>query len=129
MINVEFYYSDNLIDGFLISGHAGYAESGYDIICSAVSALSINTVNSIEEFTDDDYLVKTGEDGLLELHMTTNSDSSQLLLASLKLGLQGIANTYGNEYVNILNWFQGGAMYHVEYESSVIRPQKGSWFY
>lgn len=103
MINVEFYYSDNLIDGFLISGHAGYAESGYDIICSAVSALSINTVNSIEEFTDDDYLVKTGEDGLLELHMTTNSDSSQLLLASLKLGLQGIANTYGNEYVNILN--------------------------
>ena len=121
MINVEFYYSDNLIDGFLISGHAGYAESGYDIICSAVSALSINTVNSIEEFTDDDYLVKTGEDGLLELHMTTNSDSSQLLLASLKLGLQGIANTYGNEYVNILNWFQGGAMYHVEYEPSVFR--------
>ena len=41
--------------GFCCSGHAGYAESGSDIICSAVSALVINTINSIEAFTEDKF--------------------------------------------------------------------------
>ena len=39
-------------DGEYISvesnGHAGYAEEGQDIICAAVSALIVNTVNSVE---------------------------------------------------------------------------------
>lgn len=54
MISVRFNYdSSDRITGFDISGHAGLADSGYDIICSAVSALAINTVNSIENLTDD----------------------------------------------------------------------------
>ena len=39
--------------GFDLSGHAGYEEAGHDIVCAAVSALVINTVNSVEQFTDD----------------------------------------------------------------------------
>ena len=41
--------------GFSIKGHAGYAEHGQDIICAAVSVLAQNTVNSIEQFTDDTF--------------------------------------------------------------------------
>lgn len=102
MIRVKFYYKENNICGFRIDGHAGFAESGYDIICSAVSALSVNAVNSIEQFTDDRFEFDT-KDGLLELHMESVSDSSNLLLSSLRLGIQGIADMYGNEYVDILN--------------------------
>lgn len=102
MIQVKFYYDENKIRGFRISGHAGFAGTGYDIICSAVSALSINAVNSIEQFTDDRFEFNTN-DGLLELHMESVSDSSQLLLDSLSLGIQGIADMYGNEYVDVLN--------------------------
>ena len=44
-------------DGEYISvesnGHAGYAEEGQDIICAAVSALIVNTVNSVETLTED----------------------------------------------------------------------------
>ena len=123
MITITFYRDKDMnYKRFSCEGHAGYAEYGYDIVCAAISSLSVNTVNSIDKLTDDDIKVQTDDAGLLKLEMITNSDSSQLLLASLKLGLQGIANTYGNEYVNILNWFQGGAMYHVENESSVICP-------
>ena len=44
-------------DGEYISvesnGHADYAEKGQDIICAAVSALIVNTVNSVETLTED----------------------------------------------------------------------------
>ena len=36
-----------------MSGHAGYDDIGKDIVCAAVSVLVINTLNSIERFTDD----------------------------------------------------------------------------
>lgn len=36
-----------------VSGHAGYAEKGHDIVCAAVSILIYNLQNSIERLTDD----------------------------------------------------------------------------
>ena len=35
MISAEFFYNEeHRLNGFRIEGHAGYADSGYDIICS-----------------------------------------------------------------------------------------------
>ena len=49
MINVIVYKDvKGLIEGFSLKGHAGYAEYGSDIVCSAVSMLTINTLNSIK---------------------------------------------------------------------------------
>jgi uncharacterized protein YsxB (DUF464 family) len=54
MTHITFFKnSEKEITGFYSAGHAGYAESGSDIICSAISVLTINTINSIEAFTDD----------------------------------------------------------------------------
>ena len=33
--------------GFDVDGHAGFDDSGHDIVCAAVSALVINTINSV----------------------------------------------------------------------------------
>ena len=53
MTHITIYKSTNGgIVGFRSAGHAGYAEEGSDIICSAVSILTFNTINSIEKFTD-----------------------------------------------------------------------------
>ena len=52
-------------DGEYISvesnGHAGYAEEGQDIICAAVSALIVNTVNSVETLTEDLIISEAGD--------------------------------------------------------------------
>ena len=52
-------------DGEYISvesnGHADYAEKGQDIICAAVSALIVNTVNSVETLTEDLIISEAGE--------------------------------------------------------------------
>ena len=53
MITVTVSKKNNSYVSFTSKGHAGYAEEGYDIICAAVSALIINTVNSLEQLTGD----------------------------------------------------------------------------
>ena len=95
---------DNII-GSHIEGHSGYAEYGSDIICSAVSALALNCVNSIEEFTEDSFSVKSDENrGLIDLDLTTvSSEQTQLLLKSMFLGIRGIEKSYGSQYVTIIN--------------------------
>ena len=39
MTRCEFFTEDERITGFSVSGHSGYAESGADIVCAAVSAV------------------------------------------------------------------------------------------
>ena len=41
MVQVDIFKDkQGMINGYKVSGHAGYAEEGMDIICSAVSALT-----------------------------------------------------------------------------------------
>ena len=88
---------------FSILGHAGYAESGMDIICASVSVLGINTINSIEKFTGDDITYNMDEDsGLLTMTFdNTVSSESKLLVDAMILGLEDIAESYGNTYIKI----------------------------
>ncbi|MCI9486290.1 MAG: ribosomal-processing cysteine protease Prp [Lachnospiraceae bacterium] len=76
--------------GFRISGHAGYAGAGEDIVCAAVSALAQSTVNAIEAFTEDSFLCSV-EDGYLECSFSGKvSKETKLLLNTLLLGLEGV---------------------------------------
>ena len=86
---------------FVSSGHAGYAEEGQDIICAAVSALIINTVNSIEKFTDD--VIETEEkDGYVSFHFTKPvTEKGTLLMDSLVLGLTDSSYSYKNRYLTV----------------------------
>ena len=80
--------------GFSIKGHAGYA---------AVSVLAQNTVNSIEQFTDDTFSgeidEKTGSLAVSFPHGV--GKDSRLLLDSMVLGLTSIAEEYGKKYIKI----------------------------
>lgn len=92
--------------GFSLIGHAGYAEYGSDIVCASVSALAINTVNSIEAFTNDKALTNVEEEtGLLTFSFSDSnvSEKGQLFIESLILGLKGICEEYNNDdYLKIL---------------------------
>ncbi len=104
MIKVTFYKDSNdEYVGFRFKGHAGYAESGHDIVCAAVSALCINTMNSIEAFTKDTFKVKSDEkDGVIQLKFTgAVSKESRLLMDSLKLGLEGVKQANNTEYISV----------------------------
>jgi uncharacterized protein YsxB (DUF464 family) len=104
MIKVSIYKNaENLITGFTLSGHADYSEYGSDVVCAAVSALVINTINSIENFTSDRFRLEQDENkGFIEFHVISSiSNNSNLLLSSLALGLQGIEEEYSKKYIKI----------------------------
>ena len=58
MITIKVRKKNGSYEEFISKGHAGYAEAGQDIVCAAVSALIITTVNSLEKFTDDKFDVQ-----------------------------------------------------------------------
>ncbi|MDR0690625.1 MAG: ribosomal-processing cysteine protease Prp [Streptococcaceae bacterium] len=94
-----------------IEGHALSGEYGKDIICAGVSALAINTVNSLELLALTKPIVKVNEElGYLYIEPVkgktiTHDDCSQILLESFCLGLTTIADEYG-EYLRVENVYE-----------------------
>ena len=104
MTKITFYrHEDGSWRGFDSCGHAGYAQAGEDIVCSAVSALIINFVNSLEEFTDDDYRVDTDQENAeINVEFTGKlSKEGNLLLKSLILGLTSIEEEQ-DQYLDVI---------------------------
>jgi uncharacterized protein YsxB (DUF464 family) len=105
MTTIEFYTDENnLYKGFKASGHAGYADAGEDIVCSSISVLTINTVNSIERLTDAVFKLDSDEKtGLIDFCVENYESSEvQLLLSSLHLGLSEIQKSY-KKYLKLTN--------------------------
>ncbi len=104
MIQVD-VYSDSCgcVIGVEVKGHAGYDEYGKDIVCAAVSVLTLNMANSVEKFTDDHFEGSVDEEtGHFTFHFTDNiSAESKLLMDSLILGITNIAESYGDKYIKI----------------------------
>ncbi len=48
MTHVTFYKSSDVFYGFKEEGHAGFAEEGNDILCSALSSMTMLVINAIE---------------------------------------------------------------------------------
>jgi len=97
---IEFtFYKNNLgrIIGFKCTNH------GTEIVCAAVSALTMNTINSIETFGDCEFSVDLNEEGgFIEFMITANKDNkidpiALLFLDSLDLGICSIAVEYGDD--------------------------------
>ena len=103
MIQATFYKHQNgTLCGFSLSGHAGFAESGKDIVCAGVSALAINTVNAVERFTDVKFSCEQGESGLLTFQFQeAPGEKAQVLLDSFELGMSSLKQAYGDEYLEL----------------------------
>ena len=91
--------SDGRYIAYRCEGPAGYAEEGYDIVCAAVSVLGINCVNSLEALCSVQAEVTGYAEGMLAFTLPaslseTQQHDAQLLMRSLQLGLESIAEDY-----------------------------------
>ena len=100
--------SDQSNCGILMCGHAGYAEEnrhqkGQELVCAAVSALTLNMANSVEHFTDTPFEAEMEEDsGLFRFRFTGKTGpEATLLMNSLIFGLLDIEEEYGEPYIKI----------------------------
>ena len=85
MIDAQFYRAEDSqkLLGFVISGHAGYAEEGLDIVCASVSSAVMLTANAVTEVFSIDAKVKEEENGDIYLKLREDKDGTgdKLLLA------------------------------------------------
>lgn len=97
MITVTIYRKpENQFRGFQVIGHAGSVEVGADLVCCSVSVLTINLVNSLDSFTDDEFeLIEEENLGLIQLTFKAAvSEKAVLLMQAYELGIHSIAEEY-----------------------------------
>lgn len=92
-INIEKNLSDFIV-GYTVDGHAGFAPEGQDIICSAVSTLTMVAINGLEEHLQREVTYEIS-DGHLQVELKKAPDAlSQAILATMEIGLKDLAEQY-----------------------------------
>lgn len=100
MINITVIKSNSNIITIEATGHSGYAESGQDIVCSAVSTLTQALINGLVEVVKikPDYII---DEDVPHLSVSLPKNLSeqefkyaQVLMCSTYLALKDIANGY-----------------------------------
>ncbi len=95
MIKIDFFTSDDLIEGFRISGHSGSAEAGSDIICSAISSAAYMAANTITEIVKCNVDADVS-DGYMLVRVKSRISDAQQILEGLKLHFEALAADYPN---------------------------------
>lgn len=105
MISVAFVRKENEINEITVSGHADFADQGEDIICAAVSVLTISILNGLTEIVGRKDLCASIKDGYTHFIIPKSANELQkiktdTLIATYELGIQGIKEAYG-DYIKI----------------------------
>ena len=85
-------------------GHAEYAKRGKpDILCSAISALTIGTINSLEELAGERLNVTENEKtGFLKCDFeSVLQEKSSFLMDSMVFSLENLSREYGETYLQV----------------------------
>ncbi|MBE5853996.1 MAG: ribosomal-processing cysteine protease Prp [Lachnospiraceae bacterium] len=95
---------DGSYTGFTVFGHAGYDDIGNDIVCAAISMLTINTVNSLEEFCGlVSKVTENEETGFLrvEFPRPLESEKEIVLMQAMCRGCHDLEQQYGKSYCQL----------------------------
>ncbi len=105
MTRCEFFTEEDRITGFSISGHSGYAESGADIVCAAISAVVGMAEATINDVCGAKAKVRVKDaDARITLTLPASCDeeeSVQACLAGLLLYLCNLQEEYP-DYIEVL---------------------------
>lgn len=103
MTNVVFKRNSGKLVSVNIKGHSGYDIEGKDIVCSAISVISITIANGITEILNVNADC-TEKDGFLCINLTylSNDDieKCQTLMETMLLGMKSVEFSYG-KYIKV----------------------------
>ena len=107
MTTVRVRRDEKGVCGLRVYGHAGYAESGSDIVCAAASVLITTCANALETVAGVTPLSKVSErraaiEVLLPENLSDNQDhDARIILRTTLQGFEDIAAEYP-QYLHIL---------------------------
>ena len=96
---------DGSYRGFYCMGHAGYAKwwRKPDVLCAAISVLTIGTINSLEELAGEKLKTTQNErTGFLKCDFeSTLQEKSAFLMDSMVFSLTELSKEYGEKYLQV----------------------------
>ena len=102
MIKVIFHKENKNLKTIEVTGHAGYADNGKDIVCSAVSAILIGGLNALNNCDKYEIIIKDGY-----VYFNSNNELSehdQIVLETILIQLKTISESYP-KFISICdNW-------------------------
>ena len=105
MTKINIYRNRKDIVKFVVSGHTDYKDQGEDIVCAAISALSMNALNGLTDVVGltVGYEVRDGylECILPEMLSREERKSANVLLDALLLSFKNLEKQY-REYITII---------------------------
>ena len=93
MIKIKVEYDNNFISKIVITGHANYDDYGKDIVCAAVSASGLTTINGIIAL-DNSILEVDNILDKMTIKVLKNEKNSQVLLNSMLSNLKSLVVEY-----------------------------------
>lgn len=93
MTKVYFTNRDGKLCGFTMSGHAGYAQQGEDIVCAAVSSAAYMAANTITEVLSSPAQAEVSE-ACFRFFLLSACDSAAAILEGLRLHLTELQKQY-----------------------------------
>ena len=95
MICAAFYTAENGLAGFTVSGHSGWAPSGEDIVCAAVSSAVYMVINTLSDVCHISARIQV-QDGFVAYFMQDIDHTQQgmLILKGLRMHLKQLAQQF-----------------------------------
>lgn len=90
----------NRIEKVIITNHADFAEDGQDIVCAAISAVSITIAEQILTIDKAFALEMDEKEARMVFNNNLNNDKIDLLLETLVTGMKMIASTHP-QYIKV----------------------------
>lgn len=98
--NFELDAQNNILS-FQVTGHAESGPYGQDIVCAAISVLTISTINGLEEVIDmhPQVISDDTEGGFISVQKLEIDHDSQILLKTLINGVRDVAKSYPDNII------------------------------
>lgn len=84
---------DGRISGYRVSGHTGFADAGQDIVCAAISFMSIACANALERVAGMKPEINEGE-ALLEVRLYKPNDRAHTIFRVFESGMKDLKEAY-----------------------------------
>ncbi len=94
MIRARFLERDGVLCGFRITGHAGLAAAGQDILCAAVSSAAILAANTLTEALGVRALAREADGYLYVWVARKDRERGCAVMDGLRAHLNGLCETY-----------------------------------
>jgi uncharacterized protein YsxB (DUF464 family) len=99
MIQIRIKGSSQRIGGFLVYGHAGWAERGKDIVCAGASAVVTTALLGLGRYLPDGFRLAMSQEGVVFCRLRQDLSRRQaryadVILATMIRGLEEIQRTY-----------------------------------